>query len=681
MFKKWLIFTLLIFLLISSISSYAYYTYTQQSGENYFVGTGDKADALEDTCEVRMILDAFGTLLGHSKYNTTYPADGDTSVGTLQIPEASLKFGNDPANGDIAAYIGDEMMWQTKEELGIDLSLYYLKTEIDTQSKMEAIWGVNLATDTELSALTYSDVGAQQADDALTSISGLTYVEDSLIKLTAEDTYTVRTLSEVKEDLDVDDLESIVNALDSPCIVTGGAITEGSDPGTFKVEEITAAFLRTSASATAPLVSVTLAEQDNQTITAADTTYHVILNYGTPCTITTSETAPNGYNAIPIGKVMKDGSDNVSYLSNGFRFGDGIRKFHRRAELLREIDLQSGSAISYSGTNNFTMTAGVAFSGINEISLSSYDSATTQFTYVYSDGAGGWTETPSNVIDYEHYDDGDGTLGNVGVSKYGVHYVYRHVSDGSVYVVYGTDSYSLAEAEVAAIIPPTVPDHLADFGCQIGAIIAPQSGGTFTAVIMVTSQFFSGTEVVNHNNLGGLQGGAADEYYHLTEAQHTIATQPADTDNSGYLLTADWDTFNNKIANLIEDTTPEYGGAMDHNNERDTEVKTIEFNGLYDNGNSGATPTIDWQNGNYQKIAISENALLSFSNVFVGTITLVINYSGDYTVGFNAGYTILEEGGVEVSFTETNGAMDILKVMYLGTADNYVVGLMTDVKD
>jgi len=141
------------------------------------------------------------------------------------------------------------------------------------------------------------------------------------------------------------------------------------------------------------------------------------------------------------------------------------------------------------------------------------------------------------------------------------------------------------------------------------------------------------------------------------------------------------ETTQDYMQDLLDDTTPEYGGAMDHNNERDTEVKTVEFNGLYDNGNSGATPTIDWQNGNYQKIAISENALLSFSNVFVGTITLVINYSGDYTVGFNAGYTILEEGGVEVSFTETNGAMDILKVMYLGTANNYVVGLMADVKD
>jgi len=253
-------------------------------------------------------------------------------------------------------------------------------------------------------------------------------------------------------DLDVDDLENLTNAVDSSCIVTGGVVSEGTNAGTFKVSAITEAYLRTSASATAPLVSVTLAEQDNQTITTADTTYFVVFTYGTPCTITLSETAPNGYNAIPLGKVMKDGSDNVHYIDGGFRFGDGVRKLHQRAKTLRALELESGSAIEYSGTTN------------------------------------------SNTIDYAHYDDGDGTLGNVGVSRYGVHYVYRHV---------------------------TVPDHLADFGCQIGAIIAPQAGGSFTSVIMVTSQFFSGTEVVSHNNLGGLQGGTTDEYYHLTATEHT----------------------------------------------------------------------------------------------------------------------------------------------------------------
>jgi len=448
-------------------------------------------------------------------------------------------------------------------------ALQYLKTEIDTQAEVETIWGVTLATDSELAALTYSDVGAQQADDALTSLSGLTYVSPSFIELTANDTYTVRTLSETKTDLDVDDLENVTNAMDSSGIVTGGVVSEGTNAGTFKVTAITEAYLRTSASATAPLVFVTLAEQDDQTITAADTTYFVVFTYGTPCTITLSETAPNGYNAIPLGKVMKDGSDNVHYIDGGFRFGDGVRKLHQRAKTLRALELESGSAIEYSGTNNFTMGTGIVYGGLNDFSLTAYNSATTQFTYVYDDGAGGWTETGSNVIDFAHYDDGDGTLGNVGNNRYSVHYVYKHIDDEDVYVVYGTDSYTLAEAEVAAIIPPTVPSHLADFGCQIGTIIAPQSGGSFTAVIMVTSQFFSGTEVVNHNNLGGLQGGTAGEEYHLTEAQHTLvidnvkyskfdATQAPTVNNDideGYVVGSRWvDVTNDKEYVCLDNT-------------------------------------------------------------------------------------------------------------------------------
>jgi len=58
-----------------------------------------------------------------------------------------------------------------------------------------------------------------------------------------------------------------------------------------------------------------------------------------------------------------------------------------------------------------------------------------------------------------------------------------------------------------------------------------------------------------HGNLAGLQGGTGtvptEEYWHLTTAQHTIATQAADTTVSGYLSTADWDVFNDKQSALV----------------------------------------------------------------------------------------------------------------------------------
>jgi len=292
---------------------------------------------------------------------------------------------------------------------------------------------------------------------------------------------------------------------ESPMVVSGGELSEGTNAGTFKVAALTA-LLRTSDSLTGKLEKVTKTSEDNIAITAADTTYYVCLNYngGSP-TISLSTSSP--YDAdkrnIPIGKVRKDTSNNVHYISGGFRFQDGIRKSHHRAKTLRELELESGSTIAYSGTNNFTMEAGVVYGGLNRFSLSAYDSATTKFTMLYSDGGDGWTETERNTIDYTHYDDGSGTLATIGNNKYGCHYVYRHIDDSHVYVVLGTDSYTLAEAVLNSVIPPERPAYLDDFGCLIGCIIAPKAGGSFTKVVMVTSQFFS-AEVADHSNLSGL---------------------------------------------------------------------------------------------------------------------------------------------------------------------------------
>jgi len=81
MFKKrmWIGIILSIILLVFSINGFtAYYKYTQESGTNFYVGTDDKADALEDTNEIRQILDDLGNLLGHSKRDDLYPKNGAT---------------------------------------------------------------------------------------------------------------------------------------------------------------------------------------------------------------------------------------------------------------------------------------------------------------------------------------------------------------------------------------------------------------------------------------------------------------------------------------------------------------------------------------------------------------------------------------------------------------------------
>jgi hypothetical protein len=314
---------------------------------------------------------------------------------------------------------------------------------------------------------------------------------------------------------DIEHVIDVTNYADSPMLVEGGEVTKGTNAGTFKVAALSA-LIRKTDSAIGELDYVTKAEEDNIAITLADTLYYVIVNYngGSP-TVSIISSLQNFNDKIPIGSVMKSASNAVHYISGCYRLQSGVAKLHYRAFELYQLYLTSGNTITYSGTNNFKMIEGVVYEGINRLTQTAYNSATDTFDSIYKDGIGGWTTNSVNVIDYEHYDDGDGTLGNIGVAKYGCHWVYRHVDDGDVYVLYGTDSYTAAEAEVAQV--PTGPDHLTNFGCLIGKIIAPQAGGSFYKVQMVTDTVFSGVSVATHNNLGGLNDG---DYKHLTAAQY-----------------------------------------------------------------------------------------------------------------------------------------------------------------
>lgn len=314
--------------------------------------------------------------------------------------------------------------------------------------------------------------------------------------------------------------------INSPSIITGGEITEGSAAGTFEVAAVTA-ILRITNSVTAELKYITLAKQEDQTISLADTTYFVCLDYNdnTP-QLALSTTNPYDRTTSPdrtqiaLGKVMKDSTNNIHYISGGFNFQDGFKKLHQRNVSLRAIELGEGNVIAYSGTNNFTMTQGLAFSGVNKFVIDEFDSATTTFIPLYPDGSGGWTEgTARNTIDYNHYHDGDGNLSLVRNRRYSHHWVYRHIDDGDVYVMYGNLSGSLAQSEAEG--EPAKPNHLKDFGVLIGKIIAPKAGGSYT-IQQAVSTYFSGASVADHNLLGNLQGGAVTEYYHLTSAEYTL---------------------------------------------------------------------------------------------------------------------------------------------------------------
>ena len=169
--RKILAVILSIILLVYSVNSiigFAYYEYTQESGTNFFVGTADKADALEDTNEMRQILDDLGNLLGHSKRDDSYPKDLTTG-GTLSIsssyfadsPEIAMLDENEDitgawtmSSGSLASVDSVEMSFLdgVTSDIQTQFGLHYLKTEVDTIGEVETIWAKDITDSTELAA-------------------------------------------------------------------------------------------------------------------------------------------------------------------------------------------------------------------------------------------------------------------------------------------------------------------------------------------------------------------------------------------------------------------------------------------------------------------------------------------------------------------------------------------------
>ena len=97
----------------------------------------------------------------------------------------------------------------------------------------------------------------------------------------------------------------------------------------------------------------------------------------------------------------------------------------------------------------------------------------------------------------------------------------------------------------------------------------------------------------------------------------------------------------------------------------------------YDNGNLGASPNINWAQGDRQKGLLNANATLTFSNAVEGqvlTLWLVENGTGGYSITLPAG--IKYPNGITPSFVTTANAVNVIVIRYDGTS--YYAQFATD---
>lgn len=131
---------------------------------------------------------------------------------------------------------------------------------------------------------------------------------------------------------------------------------------------------------------------------------------------------------------------------------------------------------------------------------------------------------------------------------------------------------------------------------------------------------------------------------------------------------------NDKLENVVEDTTPQLGGDLDGQGNKVENVEMDDYKEtIYTGGSTTGTITPDVANGNVQKISLTGNITFNaFANAETGqSMTLIIDTNG---TGRTLTSTMLFSGGNKT--LSTTDTVDIMTVFYDGTT--YYASLAND---
>ena len=318
-----------------------------------------------------------------------------------------------------------------------------------------------------------------------------------------------------------DDVQDWLNTVQSAGIACGFTLSNSRN-----VLELDVAagqgFVKSTDDCCGSTLSFDYAGTTNVTLTADNINYiYIDYNAGTPqVSATTDRTSIELNRHFILGRVYKNGTT-LHILNAGVHIGNLTRTEHERLVERDGFDYISGAVTTETGTLELAVTAGVWYIGHNRITTGSLDTSVADtFRYTHY-GTASWItdDATATAVDCTHYNDGDDVVGELGVNNYGTQWVYI-TTDSLLYVIYGTENGTLASAEDASP-PASLPIYLDTMGELIAKIIVRQNG-TIISIETTQETTFTTSGVANHNELGGLQGGQAAEYYHLTSAQHTV---------------------------------------------------------------------------------------------------------------------------------------------------------------
>ena len=194
-------------------------------------------------------------------------------------------------------------------------------------------------------------------------------------------------------------------------------------------------------------------------------------------------------------------------------------KLHRSIVKTQRYRRQDGLLLTEQAGRYLTLTSGTVYVGAVEVPLAEINSSSTVMVLYYH-SAGVWARSNISVYNNTQYDDGT-NLQNTSINNYVVNWIFRGViSNLHMYVVLGTANYAkLSDAQAAGI--PALPPEISSDGMLVAKIITQQGAATATEIVSAFSTNYTTAVAAVHNDLIGLQGGAAGNYQHANQGINT----------------------------------------------------------------------------------------------------------------------------------------------------------------
>lgn len=347
-----------------------------------------------------------------------------------------------------------------------------------------------------------------------------------VISLADEVQEELTPLPKIGNPLGLSTIKGVLNTQMSAGVISGLIISDNGD-GTVAISS-GEGLLRASADETSQLYLAEFTGVSSFSIPDADVIYICIdFNSGSP--IITSVRDPytlNGKNIVFVGIVSREG--NHLHIIDGTRQNiDSNRKIIRR---MLETDtfkwVPGGTILGYTGLN-LNLTPGKFWFGLSQIEHGAIDTAQVglgydrTFSSYYHNGS--WTkDTNLKQIDNLRFNN-DGVLKLAKKDRYLVHWIFLFLGSDSatshISTVYGTDEYKKISDAMASSVPHPLPPVFEGSTVLIGRIIIESE----KSIVSVESAFgttFTSTSPSIHNNLSSIQGGEANEHYHISLDQY-----------------------------------------------------------------------------------------------------------------------------------------------------------------